>query len=242
MKCTQRICGWLVFAAATSPLVVNAQQSGQPAAQGQPAAAQNRVQPAAQAEAQVIATVDGDPITQQEVQASLQAQLQGQQIDPATAQQVQQQVVETLIDSRLVEKYVLAQGPDVAEQEVEAAVEQLKTQLQAQQVTFDQFLASRGYTQEMLKARIEGSLAWQKFQEKEVAEPKLQQFYQENQQHFQAENYEQARPQVANAYVGKLWEEIVAQMKPKAEIRVAGAAAPQSAGAAPQPAGQPPRR
>lgn len=238
MKCTQRICGWVVFAAATSPLMVGAQEFGQPAQQQQRAAQQ---QPAAEAQSPVIATVDGDPITQQEVQASLQAQLQGRQIDPETAQQLQKQVVDTLIDSRLVEQYVLKKGPDVAEQEVDAAVGQLQQQLQAQEVDFDQFLASRGYTQDMLKTRIEGSLAWQKFQQQEVDDEKLHEFFTENQQHFQAENFEQARPQVTNAYVSKLWEDIVNQMKPNAEIRVAGAAAqaaPQLREGAPQP-GQP---
>lgn len=230
MKCTQRICVWTSSMVLLScPLAATAQQAQPALSQAQPQAATG------QAEVQAIATVDGDPITQQEVQATLQPQLQGRQVDPQQAAQIQQQVIDSLIDSRLVEHYVLEHGPDVEEQEVQQAVDQLKQQLQSQQVSLDQFLASRGYNEQLLKDRIEGSLAWQKFQQQQVTEDKLRQYFQQNQQQFQAESFEQAKPQVANAYIGKLWTEIVEQMKPEAEIRTAAA----PAGAAPQAADAP---
>lgn len=241
MKCTQRICGSLTaLGLAASALVADAQQTAP--RQVQAPQSQGAQQ---QKEIQVVATVNGDPITRQEVEANLQPQLQGRQVNPQTAAELQNQIVEALVESRLVEHYVLEHGPDVPIQEVQETVEGLKQQLQSQQVTMDQFLDSRGYTEEMLKHRIEGSLAWQKFQQQQATDEKLQQYYQQNEQQFQAASFEQARPHVAQAYMAELWNGIVEQMKPQAEIRGTSAgqqAMPQRQGATPQtpstPSGQ----
>ena len=182
-------------------------------------------QQAAPAE-RVAVVVNGDPITLAEVQANLQPQLQGQQaeggrIDPQTAQQLQRQTVDNLVQSRLVEQYVLKDGPDVAEEEVKGAIDRLQEHLQTQNVTLEQFIASRGFgDQETLAKRIEGSLAWQKYQQEKMNPEALQQFYQQNQQKFApASSFEEAQPQVAQAYAAELWAEIVAEMRPKAEIK-----------------------
>jgi uncharacterized protein YheU (UPF0270 family) len=207
-----------------APVVAFAQEAPpqpgqQPGFQPPPAAQQ-----AAPAE-QVAVVVNGDPITLAEVHANLQPQLQGQaeggQIDPQTAQQLQRQTVDNLVQSRLVEQYVLKDGPDVAEEEVKGAIDRLREHLQTQNVTLDQFIASRGFgDQETLAKRIEGSLAWQKYQQEKMNPEALQQFYQQNQESFApAASFEEAQPQVAQAYAAQLWSEIVEEMRPKAAIQ-----------------------
>jgi len=214
------VIAWMAFVIAASPLIALAQF--QPRGAEQPA--QGGAQP--QREATVIATVNGDPITQKEVEASLQPKLQGRQVDPRTAAQMRKQALTTLIDSRLIEQYVLEKGPAVQEQEVDALIDRFKGQLAAQQISLNDYAATRGYTVESFYERIKGSLAWQKFQQEKLTNENLARYFQQHQQRFEAENFEEARPAVTNAYIGDLWKQIIGQMKPEAEIRMAPEARP----------------
>lgn len=188
------------------------QQPRQPQAQQRQQPQQPATQPA------VVATVNGDPITRAEVQVNLQSQTQGRQVAPEVQQQLRKQVIDSLIESRLVEQYALKQGPDVEEKEVGAVIDRFKEQLKQQGVTFDDFLRSRGYTEESLEKRISGSLAWQKYQQEQLSEEKLREFYDENKEQFGSAGFDEARQKVAQAYVTELWQEAVEKMRPKAKI------------------------
>lgn len=235
MKWNRR-SGWILMMSAGCALLTTAAQAqqAQPLGGGQPAAQGEAAQPPA---GQVVATVDGEPITQQEVQTTLQPQLQGQQVTEAQMQEMQQQVVNSLIESRLVEQYLRDNGPDVDAQEVQQTMGQLEQQLAAQQASMEDFLASRGYTPDMLRRRIEGSIAWQKLQQQEAAnEPQLQQYFEQNREQFQEPEFDQAKDQVLSAYLGDVYRGIVAETKEKAEVRIVDpAGAPGKQPAAPQP-------
>lgn len=188
---------------------------------------------------QVVATVDGEPITKQEVESTLAPQLQGQQVAPQQVQQLQQTTVSSLIESRLVEKYLREHGPQVKPAEVQQTLDQLAQQLDAQQTSMDDFLASRGYTTDMLKKRVEGSIAWQKLQQQQAAdEPQLQEYFEANRAHFQAPDFETAKGQVLNAYLGAVYQGIVQQTKATAKIQIVDPAMAPPA-AAPRPATTP---
>lgn len=213
------VIAWMAFVIAVSPLIALAQF--EPRGAEQPA--QGGAQP--QREATVIATVNGDPITQKEVEATLQPQLQGRQVDPRTAAQMRKQALNNLIDSRLIEQYVLEKGP-VQDQEVDAVIDRFKGQLAAQQLSLHDYAATRGHTVQTFYERIKGSLAWRKFQQEKLTNENLARYFQQHQQQFEAETFEEARPAVTNAYIGDLWQQIIGQMKPEAEIRVAPEARP----------------
>lgn len=203
------------------------QQAQRQQAQRQRQRLQQQRQRQLQQPRRVVATVNGDPITQREVDITVRRQLmqiQGenrQPPGPEAAQRIAPKAVESLIESRLVEQYAAQQGPGVKAEEVNASIERLKEQLSAQGGSFERFLASRGQTEETFKDRIKGSIAWHKFQQEQVTEEKLNQFFQENQGRFNAQSFDQARQEVTNAYVEKIWDEIVAETKPEAEIRMA---------------------
>lgn len=230
------VAAWTVGSVALGTASISAQDFQVPPSETAPAGgAPAGAAPggAAVAEGQVIASVDGEPITKLEVDAALQPQLQGRQVSPQEAQALQQQVVSTLIDSRLVEKYLRENGPEVEPAEVKQTIDQLGEQLQGQQATMDQFLESRGYTEEMLERRIAGSLAWQKLQQQHAAnEQQLQQFFEANRQQFQGAEFEEVKPQVLNSYLGALYQGIVEQTRGEAEIEVTGVPAQQPAPAA----------
>src|SRR5690606_31549041 len=146
---------------------------------------QQQQQPAANA----VAMVNGDAITQPEFRSAVDAQMkQVDQNDPQAQQKVRQQVLSSLIESRLVEQHMISNGPDVPPQEVEATIGQYKQQLQGQGVSFDEFLQARGYTEASLTKRVKGSLAWQKHQQQEMTEQKLKEHFEKNQSRFPVED------------------------------------------------------
>lgn len=221
----------LAIAVSTAPMAATsgyAQQTPgqQPQAQ-QAFQLQQNQQP--RAEQEVIAKVNGEAITKPELDATVQqrlaemqrqAQAQGQQLGPNTVKEVESETLDLLIESRLVEEYAREEGPGAEQQEVTSAVEGVKQQLAAQQVPFEQFLATRGHTPESFEKRIEGSIAWQKLQQQKLSPENVQRYFEENKDKFQAESLEQARPEVIQTFAASLWEDVIKQMKPKADIEM----------------------
>lgn len=189
-------------------------QAQQPQAAGQP-------QPAAPA-AKAVAVVNNEPITETEFRTALENHLQrtGAGNDPNAVREAQQQVMSGLVESRLVEQHLISKGPEVPPQEVRQVIDRYKQQMEAQGVGFQQFLRNTGYDERTLQRRIQGSLAWQKYQEREVTEENLQQHFRENQERFAADEFEQAKPLVQQSYVNTLWTDIVEQAKPQAKIEM----------------------
>lgn len=217
------------------------QQQAQPQQAQQQQAQQRQMQQrqAAQARSnQVVATVNDEPITHQELQRQVQAQMRVQQggqagasqTPPGDQRQIQQQALNALVETRLIEQYALEQGPGTQPQEVEKQLEQVRQQLQKQDATLQQLLQSQGQTEEQFRKQIAASIAWQKLIQQRVTPEKLQKYFQEHQQKFQADNYQQAQRQVQQVYHAKVWDDIVQEMKPKAKINIKS----QSASPAPQ--------
>lgn len=239
MKCfTYRTLAWtLAFAGTTAVAQAQVQQQGS-AQQQQAAQAQSRTLQAAP-QKETIATVNGEAITASEMQSALKAQMQRAETDdPAAAPKIRQQVMNTLVESRLVEQYLREQGPKVAGEEVQEVVDRYKQQFQSQGVPFEQFLASSGYTKPEFEKRIKGSLAWQKYQQQEATEEKLQRHFAENQERFPVDNFEQAKPLVAQSFAGELWQNIVKEKLPEAEIEVAKQPQPEGQRRLPNTEGQ----
>jgi hypothetical protein len=185
------------------------------------------VQPTPQRD--LVATVNGDPIARSEfeqlVQTSIRARQQQQEVQPELPplgiQQIQQQVLDNLIEARLVEQYVREHGPDVEEQEVDAELDTIRQSLKEQGISLKQYLAATKQPLDELRRRIEGSLAWQRFQQQQLSPDKLQEFYKHQRPRFGEATFEQAQPQVVRLYVAQIWKDIVNQMKPQAKIQVA---------------------
>ncbi len=178
-----------------------------------------------QNEPQLVARVNGEGITEAEfennVRSTIQAQRQAAdpQIPPPDTRVVQKQVLDALIESRLVEQH-LRERVSVESEEIENVVAGFVQQLQAQQLTLDDFLAELGQTERDLRKRVEGSLAWQKFQEQQLVPDNLQAYYQQNQQQFGGRSYEEVEPMLPQLVVQDLWNRIVTQAQPDAEIEV----------------------
>lgn len=218
------LCGTATLAQAQFGDQPQQGQQAQPQ-QGQPGQAQPGQAPGQQAQPvptqQVVAKVNGEAITEAELKAALDPQLQQTgQSDPQAVAQLRQQVLNSLIESRLVEQYVINEGPQVPEQEVTSIIDNYAEQVEAQGMKFDEFLASSGYTKQTLQRRVQGSLAWRKYQEQELTDERLQQHFEQNKAQFPTEEFEEAKPQVAQSFVNKLWTDIVTETQPEAKIEV----------------------
>lgn len=169
----------------------------------------------------VVAMVNGEAIMQAELEARMPSPEKAKkQRDPRKQQQLKQQVLNNLIESRLVEQYVLEEGPGAKQNEVQSVLSRFKQRLKSRGQNFEQFLASRGQTKKQFKKRIAGSIAWQKYQKKQLTPQKLRSYYKSNKKRFRGDSFEKAKQQVTQAYMGKLWDDILQEMKPQAEIRV----------------------
>jgi hypothetical protein len=196
--------------------------------------------PEANKQQEYVAMVNGEGITPTELESQVQSTLQAlrqqqpneqQRPGPQEMQRLYQKVLENLIESRLVEQFVRENGPDVAAKEVDDVFKRVEQQLQTEGTNLKQYLAVQKQTPDDLRKRIEGSLAWQKFQQEQMTPEKLQRFYQAEKQRFGDASLEQVQPQVAQLFTAQLWEDVVNQAKSDAKIQVA---TPQGQGQTPQ--------
>lgn len=96
----------------------------------------------------VVARLDGKPILRAELDAALRRLGSG----PAAAAQAQ--VLEQLIDERLVRAEIDRAAVAASEKEINAAFEQAQRQVTARGVTMDQFLAQSGRTEREFRDRL----------------------------------------------------------------------------------------
>jgi len=204
----------------------------QPGPRGQAESAQpmpESAQPAPRSGGDYVAMVNGETITRAEFREQVQSTLkvhrernpEQPQPSPQEVQNIHQRVLDTLIEARLVEQYVREHGPNVEEGEIERVMEGLRQNLASQGIAYEQYLMANKQTDKELRKRIEASLAWQKYQRERMTPDKLREFYEKQRQRFGENTFEQVQPQVTQLYTGKLWNDIVHDMKPKAKIQVA---------------------
>jgi len=203
---------------------VSGATQGQTFAPQQPAQGQQQPQRAEQSQQEkedALAIVNGDVITKKEFQLRLKPHMESNPgLDAQTQQILKNQVMDGLIKEKLVDQYVAEKVPKPAKEEVKAVVDQVQKQAEAQGASYEQFLEAQGQTKKGMEKRIESSIAWQKFLEEQVSEPKLQQYFSQNQEKFGGQEYEQVRPQVMQSYSMDLWQQVAEQAMPEAEIEV----------------------
>lgn len=192
------------------------QQSPNP---GQPAPAAQQAQ---NSKSKAVALVNGEPITKPEFQQQVRQEAFGQQPGSVEESALKKQALESLIESRLVEQFVRqSNAVSVSGEEVDAVIANIKTELSKQQLTFDDYLSSRGYSEALFRKRIEGSLGWQQFQRQNLKADVLQEFFAENRQKFPADkNFQESQQLVAQAYSQMLWKDIISTTKPRADIKI----------------------
>lgn len=125
----------------------------------------------------VVATVNGDPILLSEVQQAAAAVLRQMGGGAAAHSALYAQVLNQVIDQRLIEAYLKRSGKAPSDAEVSAEVDRLKRKLQQEGSTYEKFLADRGMTDAALRERLVWNLGWPKFVKSELNDEALSKYF-----------------------------------------------------------------
>lgn len=126
-------------------------------------------EPAAPSEPAVAATVNGSPIYVAEVENVIEQLRKQRSLDPRGAAFTQADVLQQLVERRLVEQAITQDESLVKKAEVDKALANAAKQLSAQKMTLEQFAAKSGVTVDSLRSQVLWELAWNRYLEQNLA-------------------------------------------------------------------------
>jgi len=144
----------------------------------------NRETPQPVTPAKIVADVNGESITEAELAAVVDRQLRGRQIPPEAVKEIRQLILQSLISGRLVDQFLADKKIEARPEEVDSAIQDIKKRVAAAGLSFDDVLELQGLTEESLRVRIAGEVAFQKFADAEVTDDKLKAYFASHEQEF----------------------------------------------------------
>jgi len=140
--------------------------------------------PAPDRQAAILARVDGEPIYLGEVNRLLETVARGRKVSTAVRPVLQARALAEIVDRRLVLAYARRRksGPTAAE--VDAALAELETQLDAQGKSIEGFLKERSIGRTDLRRQITWNLTWEKYRAKYVTEKRLRSHFDGHRREF----------------------------------------------------------
>ena len=128
----------------------------------------------------VLATVDGRPITDRELERELARVVGQRELTPAALRQLRETTLAQLIDRRLVATYLEQNGFAAKGQEIDRELQRIRQRLEQQQLTLDQYLQRSGLTTDPLRETIAWQIAWPRFLERHLTEENLERYFQQH--------------------------------------------------------------
>ena len=125
----------------------------------------------------VAATVNGGPISVAEVERSVANTIRQLGGAVAAVPALEAQVLNQVIDQRLIEGFLKKAGKAPKPAEVDAEIERLKKKLQQEGSTFDKFLSDRGTTEAELRERLIWNLGWPKYVKEQLTDDALSKYF-----------------------------------------------------------------
>jgi len=132
----------------------------------------------------VVAVVDGEPITIGQLQREVERAVQGREVASSDLPAVRDAALNQLIDRRLVAAYLKQNGFAARPQEVERQLQRIKTRLQQQSVTLDQYLQRTGLTSDELRHSVEWDIGWPRFLEHYLTDENVQRYFDKHRREF----------------------------------------------------------
>ena len=132
----------------------------------------------------VLATVDGIPVTAREVQRELERAAQGRDLPPGAVAPLRDAALQQLVDRRLVAAYLRQHGFAARPQEVDRQLQRIRARLDQQQRTLDQYLQQSGLTADELRASIEWQIGWPRFLERYLTDENLERYFRQHRRDF----------------------------------------------------------
>jgi parvulin-like peptidyl-prolyl isomerase len=130
-----------------------------------------------------VAVVNGQEISRAEMEAALRGAGPAGQA-PENPRQRQFEVLGLLIDNLLLHQFLEQNTPQVAPQDVEKLLVDMKKGLTQQGKTLEEFCHDTNQSPAQLRANLADHLRWVKYAEGRITEPSLQQYYRDNKDHF----------------------------------------------------------
>ncbi len=135
--------------------------------------------------ANIVATVNGSPITMAEVELVLKkAGPKATAPTEAQRKEMQQEALTMLIDDQLMRDFLRKKGPTVDLEEVNKQVAELAESLKKEKKTLADYLKEQNQTEAQLRNDINGWLQWNAFVKQQVTEADLKRYYDESKEFF----------------------------------------------------------
>ena len=132
----------------------------------------------------VVARVDGEPITQRELDRELAPATRLLDPQAQLPAEVRRRALAQLIDRRLVLKYLAARQQAASEQDVDLEVERLKKRLAATEKKLSEHLQAIGMTEAELRREILWRLSWQRYLADRLTDENLQKYFEKHRREF----------------------------------------------------------
>ena len=125
----------------------------------------------------IAARVADKPIYAAEVTEELDTTLKGRDIHADDRPRLLAEMLGQIVQRRLVLEYLRSQSQAAAQQQIDAQVAQMASQLKQHGTSLATYLAARGITEAALKQQIDWRLSWKGYVERHVNDAVLERFF-----------------------------------------------------------------
>jgi parvulin-like peptidyl-prolyl isomerase len=133
---------------------------------------------------EVAATVDDEPIYVAEVTRLLNKVARGHEVNPAVSQLMKAQILNEIIDRRLVLAYAHRTGAAPTPAEIDLELGKLKSKMVSRQQSWAEYLKSQSVTEADLKRQIAWNLVWEKYRVQKITESQMESFFKSHRREF----------------------------------------------------------
>jgi parvulin-like peptidyl-prolyl isomerase len=132
----------------------------------------------------IVAKVGGEAIYARDVERMLKRATRGQQVNPAALAVLRSQLLEELVNRRLVLSAARRERLWPAETELQAALEQFKTDLKAQGRALEEYLQAESCTIADVRRQLLWSRVWEKYRERYLSDARLREYFEQHRRDF----------------------------------------------------------
>ncbi|MDH3719270.1 MAG: peptidylprolyl isomerase [Planctomycetota bacterium] len=132
----------------------------------------------------VMATVDGAPIYQGEVDQELAVLLRNKKLAADDRARAEAHFLNQLIDRRLLLRYLKRRDQTISPQLVDSEIKARTARLEQQKVSLEDRLQALGFTKQALRTDIEWRMSWKRYIDRRITDDVLQQHFDKNRRQF----------------------------------------------------------
>ena len=132
----------------------------------------------------IAATVGDEPIFAAEIDELLADTPSGRQASGEALAKLKAEALEQLINRRLVFKSLAKQGYNPPEEDVDELLAELKQRLEAQQLSFEEFLNRHSLTELLVRRRLAWDAAWTRYLEQTLTDEAVEKYFDAHRRDF----------------------------------------------------------